>query len=100
MNSLKINKKFKFVYYKMLSSLVCAMKSATKIYSFYLGRAFILKTRLLEYHLFHLSIYLLRLHFIHISTLLTHWTLHRTCAQYVAPSVITANPLVTEVFQQ
>ena len=100
MNDLKNNKKFIFVYYKILSSLVFGMKSTTKIYPFYLDRNSILKEWLLELQLFHLSIYLLRSLFIHTPILLTPWSPHKMYALRLAPSMITTNPLVLEVFKQ
>lgn len=73
------------------------MKSLTKIYSFYLGRHSILKIWPLELQHFLISIYLPRWLFTHIPLLLTLWSLHTIFAQCLAPSMITANPVVTEV---
>lgn len=98
-NDLKNSKKFKFVYYKILSFLVCGIKSATKIYPFYLDRNSMPKIWLLELQLFHLSIYLLRSLFIHMPILLIPWSRHKMFAQCLAPSMITTNPVVSEVFK-
>ena len=90
----------KFVYYKILSFLVCGMKSSTKIYHFYLDRNSILTIWLLELQLFHLSISLLRSLFIHMPTLPTPCSHHKMFAQCLAPHMMTTNPVVLEVFKQ
>lgn len=88
-----------FVYYKILSFLVCGMKSATKIYPFYLDRNSIPMIWLLELQLFHLSISLLRSLFIHMPTLPTPFSHHKMFAQCPAPHMMTTSPVVLEVFK-
>lgn len=73
------------------------MKSVTKIYPFYLGRHSILKIWPLELQHFHISIYLPRWLFTHTPLLLTPWSLHTIFARCLAPSMITADPVVTKV---
>lgn len=89
-----------FVYYKILSFLVCGMKSATKIYPFYLDRNSIPMIWLLELQLFRLSIFLLRSLFIHMPTLPTPCSHHKMFAQCPAPHMMTTNPVVLEVFKE
>lgn len=76
------------------------MKSVTKMCPFYLGRNSILKIWPLELQHLNLSIYLPRWLFVQTLILLTLRSQHKIFAWYLVPSMITTNPVVTEVSRQ